>query len=126
MRQPSREAVEEEIIRQLRLRIARAHVADDRLGCERLPGAAPVIGRKAGSGYERLQAASPAAVALRAGPLLVAWPRQRVVTPLARNPMPPNKGAALNRDAGARPRAQDDRPDHRSSSSGPVHGFGDG
>src|SRR3954464_3416773 len=103
MRQPSRETVEEEIIRQLRLRIARAHVADDRLGCERLPGSAPVIGRKAGSGHERLQAAPPAAVVLRPGPLLVAWPGQRVVTPLACNPVPPNKGSALDGDAGARP-----------------------
>src|SRR3954471_13147408 len=105
MRQPSRETVEEEIIRQLRLRIAQAHVADDRLGCERLAGSAPVIGRKAGSGHKRLQASPPAAVAFRAGPLLVARPGQRVVTPLARNPVPRNKSAALDGDAGARARA---------------------
>src|SRR4051812_32672966 len=99
MRQPSRETVEEEIIRQLRLRIAQAHVADDRLGCERLAGSAPVIGRKAGSRHERPQTSPPAAVTFRTGPLLVAWPGQRIVSPLARNPMPPNKGSAMHCDA---------------------------
>ena len=46
--------------------------------------AAPrVVGREAGPGQKRLDAAAPAAVARRPRPLVVVRPRQRVVSPLA-------------------------------------------
>src|SRR5215208_4855866 len=69
--------------RRARVAVAGAHRGDDLLRLERPPGFSGVIGCHRRPGQERLDAALPAAVARRAGPLVVARRREGIVAPLA-------------------------------------------
>src|SRR5690349_7154821 len=85
-----------------------------------------MIALEGGPRQERLDAAAPAAIALRAGTLVVARPGQRVVAPLAGDAVTAVEHRAVDHDAAADARAQDDAEHHAGACSGAVLRLGDG
>ena len=89
-----------------------------------LAGDREVVALDAGTGQPRLDAAGSTAKARRPGTLVVARPRQRVVTPFARDRIRSVEHLAPHDDTGADAGADDDAEDDRCARRGPVRRLG--
>src|SRR5581483_273759 len=94
-------------------RVARGGPAGDLRRVQRLAGRLAMVARQARPGEERLDAAGAAAVARRPRPLALPRPRERVVSPLAGDPVGPGEHLTVDDDPPAGAGAQDD-PEHHA------------
>ncbi len=97
------------------VRITLGGTRGDLVGRERRPGAARMLALEPGTREERFEAAGPAAVAGRAGPLAVARPRQHVVAPFPGNRVGPRAELLTNHHAPARSCPDDHAENGRGS-----------
>ena len=109
--------------RRLRVAVARRRPLDD-LGRQQTLARAPlVVRRHAGSRQERFDAAVTPAVAGRSGHLVGLGPRQRVVSPLARNRIRTRQQMPAHDNAGTGAGADDDSEDDLGVRTGAISRF---
>ena len=107
-------------------RVALGGARHDALRPRQLTAAAGMIHRQARPRQIGFDAARAAAITRRQGQIITRRKRERVVAPLAGDPVGAIQGPPVHHDAGADPGAQDHPEHHRRPLPGPIHRLGQG